>query len=249
MEAGRGRGSRRKLMCKEISENLTRQRRRVKKTAGSLTSRAPAAHSRAEIRSTVFFISRGVLSLKEGRFATALRRFQSAYPCWSRPPVLPIVGVSCVVGQGYDNHSLITNDERDVVGETGQVDPTPAAFPQPSKQRVLNHRRAGILQLVTKSRAESGNLGLVIARDALGLRLGLGRKLKHEVHRSGAISRSLRNTSTAGTVLVCPESKAEMQREISPDQASFAEAALSVSTLSIKASARLMRCSAGRTKT
>lgn len=37
MAAGRGRCSRRKLMCKEIGENLTRRRRRVKKTAGSLT--------------------------------------------------------------------------------------------------------------------------------------------------------------------------------------------------------------------
>ena len=36
MAAGRGRGSRRKLMCKEIGQNLTSHQGRVKKTAGSL---------------------------------------------------------------------------------------------------------------------------------------------------------------------------------------------------------------------
>ena len=95
-----------------------------------------------------------------------------ALSCRSRPPILPVVGVSCVVGHGHDNHPLITDDKRDVVGEAGQVYPTPTAFPKSPKQRVLNHGRASILQLVPKSHAKPRDLGLVIAGDALRLSLG-----------------------------------------------------------------------------
>lgn len=107
---------------------------------------------------------------------------------------------------GYNQSDIITYNESNVVRKAGQVHSAPTALPKSPKQGMLNNGRAGIFNFVTESNSKSGHFSFIISNHTLGLSLGLRDELKNKIHLSGAISRSLRKTSEAGTDFVCPES-------------------------------------------
>lgn len=110
-----------------------------------------------------------------------------------------------VGNSNYQSH-ILANDEGEVVWKSRQVHPSPTLIPESPQQRMLNYRGASILHLVPKSGTKAGNLGLVVASNTLNLSLCFGMELENKVYRSGAISRSLRKTSAAGTPFTRPES-------------------------------------------
>lgn len=176
------------------------------------------------------------------------RRGQLTLQADSGPAILPVIWLPGVMSYCNDDGSIFPDDEGDVIRKSGQVHPAPAALSQSPEQRMLHDGSAGILKFVAESGTEARHSGLVVPGDAAGLGFGFREEYETEVHLSGAIPRSFRKTSPAGTTVLRPESNAPIRREISPAHAASAVTGLSVSTLSMRASARRIRSSAGSTR-
>lgn len=124
----------------------------------------------------------------------------------SWPSSLPVARMSGMVRNSHDQDNFHPDDEGEIIWKPRQADTPPALFTKSPKQRVLHDGGTRVLHLVAKSDTESRNLSLIIPCDALDLSFGLGMKFQNEVHRSGAIPRSLRKTSDAGVPFTRPES-------------------------------------------
>jgi hypothetical protein len=120
------------------------------------------------------------------------------------------------VSYGNDQDSVITKNERDIVGEAREVHAPESRRSLSPEKRMLDNSCANTLNLLAKPCAQARNPGLVIARDALQLGGRFGEKLENQAHRLGAICFSRANTSPAGMVRTSPASRRAMRRTILP---------------------------------
>jgi len=109
-------------------------------------------------------------------------------------------GGTAGMANGCDDNALPANEVCDVVGKSGNVDPSIAAGALAPEQWLADDSRTDTLDFGSEPSTQTRNTLLVKSGRLLSIAFGLWEEFENSAHRPGAISRNRAKTSEADTV-------------------------------------------------